>query len=84
MLGGNNIAVAGPCFNSSVDELVCKFGSIWTRGVIINKFKGVCTVPSMLVTGTIQVHVSTDSGKSFKFTGTYCLCKSNLMLDLFR
>ena len=75
MLGGNNIAVAGPCFNRSVDKLVCKFGGIQTQGVVVNGLRGVCTVPTMYLIGPIQLNVSIDGGKNFKFTGKYTLRK---------
>ena len=76
MLGGDNIAVAGPCFNSSAHQLVCRFSDELTHGAVVNGLRGVCTVPAMHVTGQIALSVSINGGKNFKFTGTYTLRKA--------
>ena len=69
MLGGDNIFIAGPCYQPS-DLIVCEFaGGKRSNGSYISNVRAFCTVPMLYVTGRLPLKVSVNGGKSFDFQG---------------
>ena len=74
MLGGDNIYLAGPCYNNATDKIVCKFNDdLSTNGTIINGIRARCTVPMFNITGRISLALSVNGGQSFDFKGKFTL-----------
>ncbi|XP_031573725.1 protein mesh-like [Actinia tenebrosa] len=71
MLGGDNILVAGPCFQP-YDRIICKFdGEKETKGTYINAIRAFCAVPMANKTGRVPLRVSRNNGGSFDFHGLF-------------
>ena len=69
MLGGDNIFIAGPCYQPS-DLIVCEFaGGKRSNGSYISNIRASCTVPMLYVTGRLPLEVSVNGGTSFDFQG---------------
>ena len=69
MLGGDNIFIAGPCYQPS-DLIVCEFaGGKRSNGSYISNVRAFCTVPMLNVTGRLALKVSVNGGTSFDFQG---------------
>jgi len=70
MLGGDNILISGPCYNSS-QHIVCEFpGGKLNNGTYISDIRASCTVPVLNVTGRLPMKMSVNGGRSFDFQGT--------------
>ena len=76
MLGGDNIFIAGPCYQPS-DLIVCEFaGGIRSSGSYISNIRASCTVPMFNVTGRLLLKVSVNGGTSFNFQGVVTIGKN--------
>ena len=69
MLGGDNIFIAGPCFEPS-NVIVCEFpeGKMM-NGSYISGIQASCPVPMLNMTGRLTVRMSVDGGSSFDYQG---------------
>ena len=75
MLGGDNIFIAGPCYQPS-DLIVCEFvGGKRSSGSYISNIRASCTVPMLYVTGRLILKVSVNGGTSFDFQGVVTIGK---------
>ena len=69
MLGGDNIFIAGPCFEPS-NVIVCEFpGGKMMNGSYISGIRASCPVPMLNMTGRLTVRMSVDGGSSFDYQG---------------
>lgn len=69
MLGGDNIFIAGPCFEPS-NVIVCEFpGGKMMNGSYISGIQASCPVPMLNMTGRLTVRMSMDGGSSFDYQG---------------
>ena len=72
MLGGENIFLAGPCYNKTADQLVCKFNNqLLVAGTVVSGIRARCIVPMLNVTGRIPLQLSVNGGHSFDFKGVF-------------
>ena len=75
MLGGDNIFIAGPCFEPS-DVIVCEFaGGKRSNASYISNIQASCTVPMLNVTGRLPLRASVNGGTSFDFQGAITIGK---------
>jgi len=73
MLGGDNILISGPCYNSS-QHIVCEFpGGKLNNGTYISDIRASCTVPMLNVTGRLSIKMSINGGRSFDFEGIFTI-----------
>ena len=75
MLGGDNLFIAGPCYQPS-DLIVCEFaGGKRSSGSYIGNIQASCTVPMLNVTGRLPLKISVNGGTSFDFQGVVTISK---------
>lgn len=75
MLGGDNIFIAGPCYNPQ-DVIVCEFaGGKRSNGSFISNIRASCTMPILYVTGRLPLKMSVNGGTSFDFQGVVTVGK---------
>ena len=75
MLGGDNLFIAGPCYQPS-DVIVCEFaGGERSNGSYISNIRASCTVPMLYVTGRLSFKMSVNGGTSFDFQGVVTIGK---------
>lgn len=73
MLGGDNLLISGPCYNSS-QHIFCEFpGGKVITGKYISDIRVSCTVPRLNVTGRLPIKLSTNGGSSFDFQGIFTI-----------
>ena len=79
MLGGDNIFVAGPCYEPS-DIIICEFsGGKVSNGSYISNIRASCTVPMLNMTGRLSIKVSVNGGRSFDFQGGFTSGDFNIL-----
>ena len=82
MLGGDNILISGPCFDSS-QSIVCEFADgQQSKGTYISDIRASCTVPMLNMTGRLSIKMSLDGGKSFDFQGYFTSGKFPVFINL--
>ena len=60
MLGGDNLFIAGPCYQPS-DVIVCEFaGGKRSNGSYISNIRASCTVPILYITGRLSFKMSVN------------------------
>ena len=75
MLGGDNLFIAGPCYQPS-NVIVCEFtGGKRSNGSYISSIRASCTVPMLNVTGRLSFKMSVNGGTSFDFQGVVTIGK---------
>ncbi|XP_063969190.1 protein mesh-like [Lytechinus pictus] len=72
MLGGTQVFVSGPCFNST-SLIACDFDGTVTSGKFISNDIGICISPTFCKVGRIPLRVSLDGGATFNFSGTFTI-----------
>nr|XP_054773489.1 sushi domain-containing protein 2-like [Lytechinus pictus] len=70
MLGGTQVLISGPCFNSTV---VCDFDGIVTSGRLLTEKIALCVSPTFYKVGRIPLRVSLNDGDSFDFSGIFTI-----------
>ncbi|XP_077984689.1 sushi, von Willebrand factor type A, EGF and pentraxin domain-containing protein 1-like [Glandiceps talaboti] len=70
MLGGEEVLVAGPCFDLR-DTVVCKFGERHVVGVVLDSQRALCTAPVFYQVGRLDFDVSIDGGETYNYHTTY-------------
>lgn len=75
-LGGELVAVSGPCFDDMNSTIICQFGDERTTGVIASPLRAYCVPPIMNHYGSIMLTVLVGDGTKFeKYTTAFTLCK---------
>ena len=74
MLGGTQVLISGPCFNST-SQVVCDFDSMQTSGRLLSNQTALCVSPTFYKVGRIPLRVSLDGGVTFLFKGTFTIGK---------
>nr|XP_054773492.1 uncharacterized protein K03H1.5-like [Lytechinus pictus] len=72
MLGGTQVFVSGPCFNST-SVIACDFDGTVTSGRVISNDIVICISPTFYKVGRIPLRVSLDGGATFNFSGTFTI-----------
>ncbi|XP_041485569.1 LOW QUALITY PROTEIN: sushi domain-containing protein 2-like [Lytechinus variegatus] len=72
MLGGTQVFVSGPCFNST-SLIACDFDGTVTNGKLLSNEIGICISPPFYKVGRVPLRVSLDDGATFDFSGTFTI-----------
>ena len=72
MLGGTQVLINGPCFNST-NLIICDFDGIETSGRLLEDKIALCVSPTFYKIGRIPLSVSLDDGVTFDFTGLFTI-----------
>ncbi|XP_030835520.1 sushi domain-containing protein 2-like [Strongylocentrotus purpuratus] len=72
MLGGTQVLINGPCFNST-NLIICDFDGIETSGRLLEDEIALCVSPTFYKVGRISLRVSLDDGVTFDFTGFFTI-----------
>ena len=74
MLGGTQVLINGPCFNST-NLIICDFDGFKTSGRLLEDEIALCVSPTFYKIGQIPLRVSLDDGVTFDFTGLFTISK---------
>eukprot|EP00057_Strongylocentrotus_purpuratus_P019878 XP_011674352.1 PREDICTED: protein mesh-like [Strongylocentrotus purpuratus] len=72
MLGGTQVLINGPCFNST-NLIICDFDGFNTSGRLLEDEIALCVSPTFYKVGQIPLRVSLDDGLTFDFTGLFTI-----------
>eukprot|EP00057_Strongylocentrotus_purpuratus_P021270 XP_011675744.1 PREDICTED: alpha-tectorin-like [Strongylocentrotus purpuratus] len=72
MLGGTQVLINGPCFNSN-NLIICDFDGFETSGRLLEDEIALCVSPTFYKVGQIPLRVSLDDGRTFDFTGLFTI-----------
>ena len=68
MLGGTEVIISGPCFESSNARAVCRFDNDQVDGVILSASLALCTTPEMIRAGLVPFEMEYDGNA---YTSTF-------------
>lgn len=68
MLGGTEVIISGPCFESSNARAVCRFDNDQVDGVVLSASLALCTTPEMTRAGLVPFEMEYDGNT---YTSTF-------------
>ena len=75
MLGGVEVNVSGPCFHRPHERIKAKFGDIVVECMRVNMMIASCVAPVMRQRGVVDLSISADSGRSYRFSRPFTVGK---------
>ena len=76
MLGGTEVIISGPCFESSNARVACRFDKDQVNGVVLSDSLALCTAPEMTRAGLVPFEMEYDENT---YTSTFFLVSVTLI-----
>ena len=78
--GGGAITITGPCFQSLIKKVICKFEHTETTGVIIDSNNALCPLPLFTRLGQHVIWLSEDNERTFNFYAIINISKLSILM----
>lgn len=75
ILGGQEVRVAGPCFDNA-EDFTCVFDGIEVRGIYLNEYYVLCVSPQLSRTGRVPFELMVD--RTTLRNGSFTSCKLSI------